>query len=298
MTTHLDLFSKYNSDGGSLSIANALSSGVYPNLTSIDLGCINLGDKVAAIVFKALGSVSLTSINLDGNDLKRSAASIAHVLNPSLINLGLGVTKLENSGAIEIASMLTRSECRLTNINLASCLIRDDGVVAIAEALKVNTILTRINLGHNLTTNKGAISIAAALKINTTLTSIDLAWNNIGNEGADAIAEALKINKKLTSIALNGNFIRIDDMNRIGILLESNKRHRRWCDHVLSRMVIGISFVRANSTNDLKYLGLLQLVQNPIVQFISTDGEAQKESQSFVAKQSAFSRCAFFRACV
>jgi Ran GTPase-activating protein (RanGAP) involved in mRNA processing and transport len=70
--------------------------------------------------------------------------------------------------------------------------IGDEGAKAIAEALKVNTVLTVLYLGENNIGDDGAKAIAEALKVNAVKTTVLLGDNNIGDEGAIAIAEVLK----------------------------------------------------------------------------------------------------------
>ena len=50
------------------------------------------------------------------------------------------------------------------------------------------------DLGFNSIGVEGAIAIAEALKVKTVLTELVLYDNSIGDEGAKAIAEALKVN--------------------------------------------------------------------------------------------------------
>ncbi|KAL0240076.1 hypothetical protein GEMRC1_010183 [Eukaryota sp. GEM-RC1] len=88
----------------------------------------------------------------------------------------------------------------VSTINLDSNSIGNEGAIAIAEALKVNSSLSTINLYSNSIGNEGAIAIAEALKVNSSLSTINLNNNSIGNEGAIAIAEALKVNSSLSTI--------------------------------------------------------------------------------------------------
>ncbi len=77
--------------------------------------------------------------------------------------------------------------------------------MAIAEALKVNSLLTFLVLVYNNIGDEGAKAIAEALKVNAVMTTLDLGGNNIGVEGAKAIAEALKVNAVLTKLDLKYN---------------------------------------------------------------------------------------------
>ncbi|KAL0238200.1 hypothetical protein GEMRC1_012673 [Eukaryota sp. GEM-RC1] len=85
--------------------------------------------------------------------------------------------------------------------------VGNEGAVALAEALKVNSTVTHVDLGCNSIGVEGTIALAEALKVNSTVTIIHLHDNAIGSEGAIALAEALKINSTITLINLRGNTI-------------------------------------------------------------------------------------------
>ena len=103
----------------------------------------------------------------------------------------------------------------LTNIDLGSNHIGDEGANALAEALAV--VLTNIDLGSNHIGDEGAKGLAEALKVNTSLTHINLHKNNIGEEGAKGLAEALQINNLLTDTNLRGNGIDWTPLEEVNI---------------------------------------------------------------------------------
>jgi len=70
--------------------------------------------------------------------------------------------------------------------------IGDDGVIAIANALKHNTSLTELLLHNNSIGELGTTSIANVLKHNSSLTNLDFGHNNIGDTGATNIVNSLK----------------------------------------------------------------------------------------------------------
>ena len=106
--------------------------------------------------------------------------------------------RLKNDWKTQFKNCLSiKSIC---NLNVSSMEITDEGVIAIAEALKINSTLQTIYLDYNEIGVEGAIAIAEALKINSTLQEINLDDNEIGDEGAIAIAEALKINSTLQKL--------------------------------------------------------------------------------------------------
>jgi Ran GTPase-activating protein (RanGAP) involved in mRNA processing and transport len=99
--------------------------------------------------------------------------------------------KKEETELKKSVKRLKANDPSLTELNLTAKSIGDDGAKAIAEALKVNTVLTSLSLDDNSIGDDGAKAIAEGLKVNTVLTRLDLDNNSIGNDGAKAIAEAL-----------------------------------------------------------------------------------------------------------
>jgi hypothetical protein len=70
--------------------------------------------------------------------------------------------------------------------------IGDDGALAIAEMLKLNSTLQVIGLEGNRIEDDGALAIAEALEFNSTLQEIDLEGNEIGWENHQLIEQALE----------------------------------------------------------------------------------------------------------
>ena len=95
----------------------------------------------------------------------------------------------------------------INSLNLAGNEISDDGVKAIAEALKENTSVTNLDLRYTKIGDDGAKAIAEALKKNTSVTNLDLSSNKISDEGAKAIAEALTVNTTITRLDIHKNQI-------------------------------------------------------------------------------------------
>ena len=77
----------------------------------------------------------------------------------------------------------------MTELHLSENSIGDNGAKAIAEALKVNTVLTELHLSENSIGDDGAKAIAEALKDNTVLTTLDL--RNLISIGRSKMDEAI-----------------------------------------------------------------------------------------------------------
>jgi len=86
----------------------------------------------------------------------------------------------------------------------------DDGVIAIAEALRLNSSVTYLRIAVTDYADAGIIAIAETLKTNTTLQKvlilpIDDSPNLITDNSLIAIAEALRTNDTLQELAINSN---------------------------------------------------------------------------------------------
>ena len=102
-----------------------------------------------------------------------------------------------------------------TQVEVKSNSLRAEGMIAIAEALKVNSTVTKIDVSDNeiggfkdgpysnspfKSTPEGPAALAEALKVNTTVQWVSVKDNRIGHEGKRALGQALLANHR-SSIA-------------------------------------------------------------------------------------------------
>jgi hypothetical protein len=78
----------------------------------------------------------------------------------------------------------------------------DDGVLALAEALRKNRVLEALDLWECGITATGARALAKALRSNSVLRTLELRGNPMGGAGAQAFAELLPENKPLSTLDL------------------------------------------------------------------------------------------------
>jgi hypothetical protein len=152
-----------------------------------------------------------SATKLDWSDKKLTAGDckvIAHLIAAKfmavLTELRLSLNMIRDEGAIAIAQAL-KVNAVVTTLDLSGNNIGVEGAKAIAEALKVNAVVTTLLLHNNNIGNEGAKAIAEALKVNAVLTELELRFNSIGDDGAKAIAEALKVNAVLTKLDILAN---------------------------------------------------------------------------------------------
>ena len=90
----------------------------------------------------------------------------------------------------------------VSNLYVIGNNINDNGLVAIADALKVNTVLTHLDIGKNVIKDPGVVMLYNALSNqvgnpNSKLECLGLQWNYITNYGANVIAKLLTENNKI-----------------------------------------------------------------------------------------------------
>ena len=91
----------------------------------------------------------------------------------------------------------------VTDVIMASNYIRDARyVVALTDALKVNTAVKRVYIGYNNIGDAGCAALAEVLEMDTVVTYLGftLNCNNIGDAGCAALADALKVNTSETHV--------------------------------------------------------------------------------------------------
>ncbi|KAL0240793.1 hypothetical protein GEMRC1_006029 [Eukaryota sp. GEM-RC1] len=149
------------------------------------------------------------------------------VMANKCLSIQLRSNSIGNEGAIAIADAL-RVNTSVLWMALKDNSIGSEGAIAIADALKVNSTVTDVHLEDNSIGNEGAIAIADALKINSTVTELCLHNNSIGNAGVIAIADALKVNSSVSTLWLDKNSIGYEGVIAIAEALKVNSTVSRF----------------------------------------------------------------------
>eukprot|EP00057_Strongylocentrotus_purpuratus_P016730 XP_011671204.1 PREDICTED: leucine-rich repeat-containing protein 74B [Strongylocentrotus purpuratus] len=82
---------------------------------------------------------------------------------------------------------------------------KEQGHAALANALKVNTILEVLDLSNNGMSVPGCIALMRALKLNTGLRILNLSYNHINSIGAQKLSIGIKKNTRLAALLLTSN---------------------------------------------------------------------------------------------
>ncbi|KAG0015837.1 hypothetical protein BGZ82_001264, partial [Podila clonocystis] len=131
----------------------------------------------------------------------------------NLTTLNLGFNSIGDNGVLALSNAL-KINSTLTTL--------DTGSQALAEALKTNSTLTKFYLWGNVIGADGALVLSEALKINSTLITFDFQNNSVKDDWVQALAEALKANSTLINLDLQNNSIGDDGAQALAEALKIN----------------------------------------------------------------------------
>ena len=114
--------------------------------------------------------------------------------------LNATITEAIKEAAAVIAGQFSASAIELCHKDLTA-----HDAALVAEILKSNTSVTHVDLlGNEKIGDEGVKALAEALKVNETLKELSLEFCGIGDDGAAALAEALRSNTSLNFLCLQG----------------------------------------------------------------------------------------------
>ncbi len=152
-------------------------------------------------------------------------ANVDQIINKitqgNMESLNLSNKNIGNEGVIAIAEALKENQI-ITTLDLHNNFIGPEAATALAEVFKVNSTITMVNLRWNNMGDTGATALAEALKENSTIQSVNLFYNNIGDDGAKELAEALKLNQSITTLDLEKNNIGDEGAQSLAEALKEN----------------------------------------------------------------------------
>jgi Ran GTPase-activating protein (RanGAP) involved in mRNA processing and transport len=144
----------------------------------------------------------------------------------------LSGNRIMAGGFVEICRALAADHnCEVVAYNRMH--IHDDGAVALAELIRVNTSVRRVVATHNCIGDLGAASIASNLLVTQVgVTELDLHGNHIRIPGVRSIAAMLRLNNTLTSLNLSHNCFDFPGVSALAESLSSNQtlRHLFLCN--------------------------------------------------------------------
>lgn len=130
---------------------------------------------------------------------------------------------------------LFQNDPTLKELHLANSDCSDVALIALTDALKLNTMVTTVVLDGNSITNEGARLLAEMLFVNRSVTTLSLKSNHIGVLGAEALVAALESNCKLTVCNIEGNDMIVGEVcKELDILTRLNAKPASLKDSVLA----------------------------------------------------------------
>jgi len=130
----------------------------------------------------------------------------------SLQALDVSCNPLERDGGMRVARFIV-SDRALRHLNLSSCELETDSLIAIATALRENSSLEAIGLDNPRTFSHDdeiTVHIASMLQVNATLQELTLRQHRMRCSGASILADAILSNSTLRSLDLACNEISVE----------------------------------------------------------------------------------------
>lgn len=198
-------------DEGAHQVAYLLSG--KPELCHLELANNQIGycgiKAIASVI--GGGEVALDTFDLDNNSISdRGAITLISALQQASsagghrppLTLYLHGNSISHKGTIAIAKAM--QSINLENLDLSFNSIKDEGAMALAQALQVNTSLKCLYLDNTDITDEGAMALAQAVQYNThsELEQLSLKGNNISPECKRNILKLLSKNVNLSTIEL------------------------------------------------------------------------------------------------
>merc|ERR1711998_789630 len=189
---------------GAVVLSHLLASNT--SVTSVGVSGNQLGPEGGKAIADALQTnVVLQSIEI-GCKYNPAIIPIKQLRDNSVDVLDYSGKELLSEGGIVLAAALTVAQnTSVTTVEVKSNCLRAKGMMAIAEALKVNSTVTNMDVSDNeiggwyeygtfgdfTATPEGPAALAEALEVNTTVQWVDVSQNSLGPEGGKALASAL-----------------------------------------------------------------------------------------------------------
>jgi hypothetical protein len=177
---------------------NNIAGDVTMQLSAAVLGNLKI-EMFNEIPLKEMRANSLTELDLKGNGVGVEGGMVVAGLIPVM-------------GALTSIDLSNNHLCgvRIDHRNREIGTYTADGIIAIADALRVNGALTKLSLARNKLKEAGTKAICEALEQNTTLKELDISGdrrrsNTGGSAGAKHVAKMLRVKGALTKLSLARN---------------------------------------------------------------------------------------------
>uniref|UniRef100_A0A8C1U1J9 NLR family, CARD domain containing 3 n=1 Tax=Cyprinus carpio TaxID=7962 RepID=A0A8C1U1J9_CYPCA len=240
----VNLQNNHIEDEGARALAEVLQSN--RKLTTLNIQKNGIGPEGVKKIGEALKkNETLQDLNVSSNhlgDLGTVALAQALMVNHVLHTLSLQSNSVSDRGIKALSHALQSNQglsclnvfnlclcvcvCVCVCFSLTANLLHDEGVTAIAEAMRVNRAITSLHLQENTLGDNGVIALASALRSNSSLSVLYLQGVSAGKSGAVALADALVVNESLHTLDLRGNSIGMEGAKAFSSALKKNRSLR------------------------------------------------------------------------
>lgn len=204
----LNLSNNEINDVGCISIAKIVMGTL---LSHLDLSFNKISDWGASTILAAFESneLQLRDINMEANPLSfAGGVDICKILalpESRITHLDLRGAKVTDVGVPYLAEALKSHNCVVMSLNLFDCQLTNAGILKIAIKLSVNKSLRVLGLGCNTIGDLGILALSQALTLNSYLEELDLSENDVAlsRAGLEALMSAMASNTSLVDLRLD-----------------------------------------------------------------------------------------------
>nr|CCG20321.1 Ran GTPase activating protein 2 [Solanum stoloniferum] len=207
-------------DEGAVAIAEIVKRS--PLLEDFRCSSTRVGSEGGSVLCEALGMCShLKKLDLRDNMFGPEAGLVlckALSKHENLTEIYLSYLNLEDEGVIAIANALKDSAPSLAVLEMAGSDITAEAASAIASCIAAKQLLAKLSLGENELKDGGAIQIAKALEGHSHLIEVDMSSNALRRAGARVLAQTVLHKDEFKLLNVNGNFISeegVDELKEI-----------------------------------------------------------------------------------
>lgn len=164
---------------------------------------------IIEIFGEAIGvNTKLEGLSIKENKLKQTQYCNFWELmkeNKHLRKMNATKTEVTDRVCLKISAYVKQTDIRLSDLNLSRNQIAAEGLIALADALKVNRSITTLNLAQNNIREGGIVDLVEALKVNHTLQELSLSFNKINSQGLSDLSGFLAVNNTLKLLDISRN---------------------------------------------------------------------------------------------
>lgn len=133
--------------------------------------------------------------------------------NPTLTEVKLW--HLDSELTVAMAKALESPDCKVKQLSLMACFIKDDGYTALANMLKVNNSLEKLVIG-DIVSAESCLRLAEGLEMNKCLKELELTYESASDDVGKAMVKALEANTTIHYLKLFMSYSFENDMSFSG----------------------------------------------------------------------------------